>query len=399
MRTEDLFKNKNECCGCELCSNICPTGAIKMIADEVGFLYPIIENKKMCIDCGKCIRICPLKNKGGINSNFEAFYAGSILDKEDLISCASGGIATILAREAVRNNGIVYGVSYANDWKSVEYIRCSTVEEIEKLKSSKYAQAQKGHIYELIESDLKSGIEVLFIGLPCEVLAVKNFFNRYKSNLFTVELVCHGPTSPEVHRQFCDYLENKCGSKVNFFSTRYKKNGKWKPFYIYAKTDTSKEYISPFHESSYGAAFRYLKRPSCYSCKIKGEELAGDIMIGDYHYVEPGMRGYNANGVSSILIHNKKGQYLIDRVPTNEFVLTQINARNALANAAISHSIKAPKGEKYFHDTFAKNGLKKANSLLIVLISNCQRKLKFNILKYGVRLKRLLFPSSKPNNQ
>ena len=34
---------KNRCCGCSACSKICPVGAITMIEDEEGFLYPEIN--------------------------------------------------------------------------------------------------------------------------------------------------------------------------------------------------------------------------------------------------------------------------------------------------------------------------------------------------------------------
>ena len=30
--------NKEECCGCEACANICPHGCIQMTSDEKGFL-------------------------------------------------------------------------------------------------------------------------------------------------------------------------------------------------------------------------------------------------------------------------------------------------------------------------------------------------------------------------
>ena len=48
-----------DCCGCTACYNICPKSAIKMIANDEGFLYPNIE-KKLCIGCNKCERVCRL---------------------------------------------------------------------------------------------------------------------------------------------------------------------------------------------------------------------------------------------------------------------------------------------------------------------------------------------------
>lgn len=55
-----LYKRKEECCGCTACYAICPQGAISMVSDEEGFLYPQIHSEK-CIGCYQCVRVCPTK--------------------------------------------------------------------------------------------------------------------------------------------------------------------------------------------------------------------------------------------------------------------------------------------------------------------------------------------------
>lgn len=55
-----LYENKYLCCGCGACNAICPRNAIKMIDDEEGFEYPMID-KDLCIGCDLCIKVCPLK--------------------------------------------------------------------------------------------------------------------------------------------------------------------------------------------------------------------------------------------------------------------------------------------------------------------------------------------------
>ena len=37
-----LFTNKRDCYGCGACASVCPRGAIKMVHDKHGFLYPVI---------------------------------------------------------------------------------------------------------------------------------------------------------------------------------------------------------------------------------------------------------------------------------------------------------------------------------------------------------------------
>lgn len=397
MKTEDLYTKSEECCGCSLCANACPVGIIQMQPDESGFLYPSIKEISKCINCHICLQLCPLKNVDNTKSEFVEFYAGSFVDDKETITCASGGIATALSQGFVRNDGIVYGAAYSADWKKIEYVRADSLDMIEYLKSSKYAQADKGSVYNLIKDDLKKGLSVLFIGLPCDVAAVKYYLGKF-ANLYTVELICHGPTSPKVHMQYCEELEKRFGAQIDYFSTRYKRNGRWKPFYIKAKMKNGKDYEIQFHNSSYGAAFRYLKRPSCYVCPVKENSFKGDIMIGDYHYVEEGMKAYNPHGVSSILIHSEKGKKLLSYLD-DSFSITSIDKRGALANGAIHYPIKAPKSRMHFANVFIRYGLRSANKLIVVKLSNIERKVKAIILKCGVKIKRIIIPSSKPQNK
>lgn len=55
-----LYKNKEDCCGCSACYSICPRNAIKMIPDNEGFLYPVI-NRELCVACKLCLQVCPFK--------------------------------------------------------------------------------------------------------------------------------------------------------------------------------------------------------------------------------------------------------------------------------------------------------------------------------------------------
>lgn len=60
-----LFLDKSKCCGCSACYGICKiksTGAIEMIEDDEGFLYPKI-NAELCIRCHLCLKVCPMIEK------------------------------------------------------------------------------------------------------------------------------------------------------------------------------------------------------------------------------------------------------------------------------------------------------------------------------------------------
>lgn len=392
MKIQDLYIEKTDCCGCGMCVNVCPSKIIQMTEDEEGFLYPEITDQENCLNCKLCLKVCPLKDESNKESEFIDFYAGSYKSDKETVSCSSGGLATAIEIAFIKNGGIVYGAAYSIDCKRNEYIR---VDDVERLKSSKYSQADKNDIYKRLERDLKTGNKCLFTGLPCDVLAVKNYFLKYSDYLYTIELVCHGPTSNKVQKEYCEMVEKKLGSSVCSFSTRYKRNGNWKPYYIKACAKNGKEFKEPYLESSYGSAFRYLKRHSCYVCNIKDSKLAGDLMIGDYHYVEDGMKGYNRCGVSSAMSHNEKGNELVHLVG-DDFNLIHIPRKNALANGAIHHPISAPDGYRKYREVFVSKGILAAHRLSFVRRSNFNRKINSFVMKYGLKIKRLIFPGSRP---
>lgn len=58
----ELFRSREECCGCTACAAACPVRAISMEPDDHGFPYPAIDDER-CIGCGICASICPFKKK------------------------------------------------------------------------------------------------------------------------------------------------------------------------------------------------------------------------------------------------------------------------------------------------------------------------------------------------
>ena len=130
-----------------------------------------------------------------------AAYAAYLRDDRELLECASGGVATALARAVIRAGGYVAGVAYTADFMDAQYTIVNTEEGLAALKGSKYIDAEKGTVYKDVQALLDQGERVLFFGLPCVVAALKTVLKQEYDNLLTVELMCHGTPDRRVHRQ------------------------------------------------------------------------------------------------------------------------------------------------------------------------------------------------------
>lgn len=366
MNTSDLYTRKSECTGCGLCSFVCPSGIIRMKADEEGFVYPFIAEPSRCISCRKCITACPVKNCHTGRSDFIGYYAGYLQDQDDLTASSSGGMAAVIAREFIFGGGVVYGVSYSPDWHKAVYTRAAAEEEAERFRSSKYIQAEKGDLFQQIDEDLQNGNKVLAFGVPCDIAALKQRFGRYAS-LYTAEIVCHGPTSQKVFDEYCARLERDAGAELVFFSCRHKDGGNWKPYYNLAKFANGREFKETFQSSDYGVAFQCFKRPSCNRCVFKDSRLQGDLMLGDYHYAQPGMSAYNKSGVSVILPHTEKGTALIP-FHSDQVRIFPVSRESALMNRAIHEAIPARRTRSLFFRKWNAGGLHSACSMRILSV-------------------------------
>ncbi len=269
-------------------------------------------------------------------------YSGYYLDKEKLLQSSSGGGASAISEAIINEGGVVFGACYSKDFKSAEFACVEKLEELHKLKTSKYIETSKRifqngeykSIYLAVAEKLQSGSTVLFTGLGCDVAALYSFLrakNVDTSSLFTVDLICYGPTSSEVAKQYTDSLEKRFASKIIDFSVRYKKHG-WTPAYIFAKFENGKIFTKNFYASDYGYAFSVHARLSCYSCKFRGKNHQADLTLGDYWGLTPDMKEYNQNGVSIFIVRTERGEELIAKINKNEFKLQRTDVDFALSH-------------------------------------------------------------------
>ena len=316
-----------------------------------------------------------------MNVELKESYGGQTIEVEGTKNSSSGGYATAISKQFINEGGAVVGVRYSSDFSKSEYAIAESIGELEQFRTSKYIQAQKGHIYQSIKSILDK--KILFIGLPCEVSALYNYLGKNTDNLYTISLVCHGPTTQKIQREFTANLEKEYGSKIKYFSVRYKEKG-WKPYFLYAEFEDGNVHQEPFKGSSYEIAFQYLKRPSCSSCRYKlGDSefgLVADLTLGDFHAVEKDMPHFNKWGVSQASVQTEKGRSLIDLARKKCNVTFIEDSMIRKYNYAFHHPVAQKRGREAYKRIMLQEGLDKAANSLIVLIptsyTNMIRKIK-----------------------
>lgn len=212
--------SKAKCYGCGACEQTCHVEAIKMIQDDEGFYYPII-NSQICIHCGKCIKVCPSVKEKDINASKPNCFAVCANNKIRIKS-SSGGVFTLIAQEILSTKGVVCGAAFNQEFE-LRHMIIDSAKELDDLRGSKYVQSKIGVIYREIESYLNQGTKVFFVGTPCQVAGLKAYLKAKTENLLTADLVCHGVASQLVFNQ---YIEENFGKKnIKKFVFRTKEFG------------------------------------------------------------------------------------------------------------------------------------------------------------------------------
>lgn len=267
-------------------------------------------------------------------------YLGYLTSDDELIKSASGGAGTAIAKAVLSKNGVVFGVRYSDDFKTAEYTLIDDENNLEKIKSSKYISARKEvkvngkylSVYKLLADTLNSGKTAVFFGLGCDIAAVVRYCennNIDTTNLYTIDLICHGTTLNEVASQYIDSLEKKYKSKITDLNVRYKKRG-WGLSYLRAEFSDGEVFEDEFYETDYGKAFNKFSRECCYNCKCKGQVHLSDVTIGDHWGISKDSDLYNKNGVSILFANTEKGNDLIKALDNQNFKIQEFDTETAL---------------------------------------------------------------------
>lgn len=312
-----LFDDKQDCCGCGACANVCTRKAITMVEDDCGFVYPHIDNAK-CVECGACKKVCAFQGREE-KSVVRNVYVAASNSKQDIIHSASGGVFYEAAKVILERNGVVYGAAMWREQDNfiVRHKRITRIENIKELQGSKYVQCDVGGSYRRIKDDLKCGKYVLFSGTPCQCSALRSFLRKDYDTLFIIDIICHGVPSLKF---FNDYINTVYSNISNICSFKFRdKTIGWE---MTARLDSEDNYkLIPGRLSSYFTLFLdgHTYRENCYSCKYASDHRPGDITIGDYwgfqrEHPELLSKYDVQKGISCIIVNTAQGEILMDKL-------------------------------------------------------------------------------------
>lgn len=342
---------KDLCTGCDACYNICPENCIEMVVDEKGFRYPKVDYNK-CTKCKQCVKTCPSLKKPLLDEKWETpkVFAAWSLDEEIRFNSTSGGVFSELAKKVLKDGGLVVGARY-NDQHLVEHHMIENVDDLVKLRQSKYLQSDIGDILKKVEEKLIDNKLVAFCGSPCQVAGLLNYLKKPYDNLITFDFICRGTNSPKAYTKYLEMLETKYKSKVKKVWFKNKTYG-WNRFSTRVELENGKIYIKDRYNDLYMRGYieqNLYMRPCCFDCKYKEFPRVADITFGDFWGVGATDPSLDPDkGTSLIMVNSAKGENLFNSVRENIFQKrSKLEAALPGNGCILTSAVKNPVSDKF----------------------------------------------------
>ena len=340
------------CTGCFACAAACPMGCITMKPDQEGFLRPDIGES--CMRCGKCMEACPVLMKQTSDHMVKGVYAAWTTDADVRAESTSGGVFTALAKEVLKEGGVVFGAAFDQAF-CVRHVAVEEENGLSRLRGAKYVQSDLGNVFLQVKEKLEEGRQVLFSGTPCQTAGLLQFLKTPYDNLLVCDLVCHGVPSPAVWEEFRKKLQEERHRKLMAVSFRSKEDG-WNNAKFSAEFAGKVYYIEPLMETPYGRGFgmALFLRPSCYRCPFASLDRKADLTLGDFWGVSKEALPPEAQleaGISLVLTHTEKGQAAFEAIEETTPRVERPLEEAIAGNPRLVSSVELPGGRgAFFHD-------------------------------------------------
>lgn len=357
---KSVYDTKEKCCGCAACKQVCPTKSISMQEDDLGYIYPVID-REQCIDCKACRKVCPLQEEVEPIKKEQICYAYVNPDEKYRLKSASSGAFEALCTAFIKEKQeySIYGCELDNKLYA-KHCSIHNINEIYKLKKSKYIQSYIDNEYTNVLKELNEGKKVVFSGTPCQVAALKKFLKKDFENLLTIDFVCHGVPNQKIFSKYIAELEKKNHAKIKKYIFRNKRKlEQWSSHGIRIEFDNGKIIELEAEEDLYMTGFLngLFNRESCYKCKFASLNRISDLTIGDFWGIDkiyPELAETKTNGTSLIIGNSIKGMRTIKRLDPNTLYLATLD--DAIReNGQLRNPQEPNERRKNFLNAFRKN--------------------------------------------
>lgn len=354
----DLCQNENMCCGCTVCSVVCPMDAISFEYNSEGFLYPNV-NRDKCIGCLKCEGVCAYKRdlSKGIECEIHEVYAIRNKNKEIIEQSSSGGLFSALSDLYIENGNFVASCIYNPNEHSVNFEIYNDNIERDLARGSKYIQAEIGTGFKALLEwiDKYPDKKILVIGTGCQIAGLDKLLKETnkREKVCLVDLICHGAPSPLLWKKYAEYLEEEYMAKIDDVYFKDKTNG-WESPSTFAIINGKQVSIKPYADWFYG---EWSIRKSCYNCPYTQINRNSDITIGDFWGINNVMpEFYDKMGVSLAIIHTELGNDVFNNIKS-KIEYRKSNETDCLQPRLVS-SAKEPIDRQQFWDDIYTKGFK-----------------------------------------
>ena len=369
------------CVGCMLCQDICPKGAIRV---EKGILsYNAVIDPALCVDCNLCHKMCQVEHPEAVERRAPiSWKQGWSSDPVIRANSSSGGIAQAISRAFVEAGGVVCSCVFEEG--TFRFALARTQEEAKAFCGSKYVKSDPSGAYQQVKDLLREGTRVLFVGLPCQVGALKVFIPlSLQENLYTIDLLCHGTPSPLLLEK---YLEAYKRPLTSLRDIRFRDPQKTAYYLacderrlVKSETDT---YTDAF---VLGVSFT----ENCYTCAYATSERAGDLTLGDSWGSQLPFEE-RWRGVSLTLVNTPQGEQLLAMA---ELHLVEVDIERARShNGTLNHPAKRhPMRQELLSQIEAGASARKQLRRAVPLKTRLKKRVKF-LVPTGLRrvIKRML---------
>ena len=331
----------HQCNGCMACQDICHKNAVSVVDDPISFNAVIEES--LCVHCGRCEAVCPNNHPQPCTEPI-MWKQGWASDPSIRQNSSSGGVASALSRAFVQQGGLV--CACVLETGEFCFKIAETAEQVEQFAGSKYVKSNPIGIYKQLKAAILREKKVLFIGLPCQVAAVKNYIGD-TAYLYTVDLICHGTPSSKLLKMFLK--ENGLELKA-IRDLRFRSKG------TYRLADGHRSIKPPTVKDRYTHAFlsALCYTENCYSCQYASTARVSDVTLGDSwgSRLSPEEQ---RKGISLILCQSEKGQELLRMA---DLFLEEVDVENAIAH---NRQLTAPSRKSAEHERFCVEWKRKQN--------------------------------------